>query len=198
MGYNGAGDDTVYEANTAVSVTGDALFVASYEETNNTINISVEEDVTIEIEGGKDVASYGDKVTVTAPLRRGTTIFNYWKKGNEIVSFDREYSFCAWGVCTLEAVYSDYVPLADSVRKIILGTIVNGDETTVVAEFIGFDDAVERGIAFGITGSPASYQSINRVVMNRKDLNHLSAIDDIGAGYVGYAIDKDGNVYYSK
>ncbi len=198
-GWTVAGDDTVYAANTAVSITGDALFVASYEEADNTIGISVEDDVIMVIEDGKEDASYGDKVTVTAPLRRNNTeLFNYWTKNGEIVSFDREYSFCAWEACELKAVYTDYVPLADTVRKIILGTITKDNETTVVAEFIGFDNAVERGIAFGVEGTPASVHSVNRAVMNRKDVNHLAAIDDIGAGYVGYAIDKDGNVYYSK
>ena len=150
------------------------------------------------IENGKEAAQFGDKITVTAPLRKDNTkLFNYWKKGDEIVSFDKTYEFCAWEDCTLTAIYSDYVPVAETVRKIILGSI--GD--TYVAEFIGFDgdDVLERGIAFGISGAKASVESINRVVMNLKELNHLAAIDDIDADdVVGYVIDKSGNVYYSK
>ncbi|MBQ2743420.1 MAG: hypothetical protein IJN97_07590 [Oscillospiraceae bacterium] len=194
-GWKYAVDGVTYGANEEVTVSGDALFVAEYDELNTSIDITVENG-TITVEDGKEKPLFGDKVTVTAPLRDGTKLFNYWMKGDEIVSFDREYSFCAWEACTLEAVYTDYVPLADSVRKIILGKA----GSTYVAEFIGFDgdDVLERGIAFATSGT-ASCVSINRAVMTRKDLNHLATFDDISAtSVVGYVIDKAGNVYYSK
>ncbi|MBR2180291.1 MAG: hypothetical protein IJ949_00210, partial [Oscillospiraceae bacterium] len=194
-GWKYATDGVTYGANEEVTVSGDALFVAEYDELNTSIDITVENG-TITVEDGKEKPLFGDKVTVTAPLRDGTKLFNYWMKGDEIVSFDREYSFCAWEACALEAVYTDYVPLADSVRKIILGKA----GSTYVAEFIGFDgdDVLERGIAFATSGT-ASCVSINRAVMTRKDLNHLAAFDDISAtSVVGYVIDKAGNVYYSK
>ncbi|MBQ2741873.1 MAG: hypothetical protein IJF32_03630 [Oscillospiraceae bacterium] len=199
-GWKYAADGVTYDAGEEVRVTGDALFVAEYDELNTSIDITVENG-TMTVEGGKEKPLFGDKVTVTAPARKeNTKLFNYWKKGDEIVSFDREYSFCAWEPCTLTAVYTDYVPLADTVRKIILGSVANGTETTYVAEFIGFDgdDVLERGIAFATEGN-ASYASINRAVMTKKDLNHLAAVNDIGAtSVVGYVIDKDGKVYYSK
>ncbi|MBE6965512.1 MAG: hypothetical protein E7441_05700 [Ruminococcaceae bacterium] len=195
-GWKYAADGVTYGANEEVTVTGDALFVADYDELNTSIDITATNG-TITVEGGKEKPLFGDKVTVTAPARKDNTkLFNYWKKGDEIVSFDREYSFCAWEACTLTAVYSDYVPLADTVRKIILGNAGN----TYVAEFIGFDgaDVLERGIAFATEGN-ASYASINRAVMTKKDLNHLAAVNDIEAtSVVGYVIDKEGNVYYSK
>jgi len=34
-------------------------------------------------------------------------------------------------------------------RKILLGTLPAGEDTAVMAEFIGFSDAVEKGIIFG-------------------------------------------------
>ena len=199
-GWKYAADGVTYGADEEVPISGDVLFVADYDELNTSIDITVENG-TITVEGGKEKPLFGDKVTVTAPSRKDNTkLFNYWKKGDEIVSFDREYSFCAWEPCTLTAVYTDYVPLAESVRKIILGSVANGTETTYVAEFIGFDgdDVLERGIAFAKDGD-ANFASINRAVMTKKDLNHLAAVNDIGAtSVVGYVIDKEGKVYYSK
>ncbi len=200
-GWKSAGDETVYAANAEVAVSENALFVAEYDELDTYFDITVVNGSKT-VEGGKEKPQFGDRVTVTAPLRKDNTkLFNYWKKGEEIVSFDKTYEFCAWEDATLTAVYSDYVPVADSVRKIILGSVTNGVKKTFVAEFIGFDsaDVLERGIAFATSGSEASFASINRVIMNSKELNHLSAIDDIDASdVVGYVIDKEGNVYYSK
>lgn len=199
IGWTLSGDENLYPGGASVEASGDMRFVASYEDSSDEITITTDSDVIIEIEGGKSKATYGDLVTLSAPARRDNTkLFNYWTKDGEIVSFDREYTFCAWEACVVRAVYSDYVPASDTVRKILIGSVKKDNETTVVAEFIGFENAVERGIAFGITGAPASVDSINRVVMNRKDANHIAAIDDIGEGYVGYAIMKDGKVYYSK
>ena len=200
-GWKSAGDETVYAANAEVAVSENALFVAEYDELDTYFDITVVNGSKT-VEGGKEKPQFGDRVTVTAPLRKDNTkLFNYWKKGEEIVSFDKTYEFCAWEDATLTAVYSDYVPVADSVRKIILGSVTNGVKKTFVAEFIGFDsaDVLERGIAFATSGNEASFASINRVIMNSKELNHLSAIDDIDASdVVGYVIDKEGNVYYSK
>lgn len=199
IGWSLSGDENLYAGGEKVEVSGDMRFVASYGDSSDAIEVTTDSDVSIEIEGGKSEAAYGDLVTLSAPARRDNTkLFNYWTKNGEIVSFDREYTFCAWGNCEVRAVYSDYAPASDTVRKILIGSVTKDSETTVVAEFIGFEDAVERGIAFGITGAPASVDSINRAVMNRKDANHIAAIDDIGEGYVGYAITKDGKVYYSK
>ncbi|MBE6911364.1 MAG: hypothetical protein E7473_02465 [Ruminococcaceae bacterium] len=195
-GWKLAGSEATYEGNCEVEISGEALFVADYEDLSDNIAVTVV--------GGEGTGSYsyGDTVTVTAPTRKdgsGTELFNYWEKTvngkAEIVSFEKEYAFSAWEPCTLTAVYTDYVPVADTVRKILLGSVTNGGETTVVAEFIGFDDAVERGIAFG---DNASFASLKRCVMNSKDLNHLAVINDEESRCVAYVITANGEVYYNK
>ncbi|MBQ4316373.1 MAG: hypothetical protein IJC42_03640, partial [Oscillospiraceae bacterium] len=67
----------------------------------------------------------------------------------EIISLDADYSFSAYTDCTIAAVCNGAVTLTTP-RKISLSTFSVGDKlTAVMAEFIGFDDAKEKGIMFG-------------------------------------------------
>ncbi len=186
-------DGETYTAEDEVKASGKLMrFVAAYpDEPTESYEITV-------VGGTIDNANptYGSLVTVTAPAREGGSghnYFNYWKKGNDIVSFDKTYSFYAWEDCTLTAVYEKYVPIADTARKILVGTRTVGSDTVAVAEFIGVESAVEKGILFG-----TSIDIVSHKVSMKTDGNTFSVIDDVDGDAIGYAILSDGNVIYSK
>lgn len=166
-------------------------FVAKYPNT-------ADETFTVTATNGtadKTTATYGEMVTVTAPLRKDNTLlFNYWTKDGEIVSFNQSYSFRVYKDTTVTAVYKEYKPLAESVRKIILGTRTVGTETAVIAEFINVTDVVEKGIMFGGTSLD---DATHKVAMKGTD-NFFSVIDDVTGDAKGYAILENGSVIYSK
>ncbi|MBE6912407.1 MAG: hypothetical protein E7473_07770 [Ruminococcaceae bacterium] len=183
-------DGETYTAADEVKASGRLMrFVAEYaEEPSETFEITV-------ANGTVDNAApvYGETVTATATLRDGTKLFNYWEKDGEIVSFDLSYSFKVWKDTTVTAVYKDYLPVADTVRKIILGTRPVGTETAVVAEFIGVSDVVEKGILFGTSLEDATHK-----VSMKTEGDTFSVIDDVTGDAIGYAILSNGNVIYSK
>ena len=138
--------------------------------------------------------AYGEKVSVNATEREngnGSKVFVYWKKDGEIVSFNKEYSFLASEDCELEACYESYKPMTEELRKII----INSDGNQLMAEFIGVDSAVEKGIIFGgLTFATATH----KIAMTQSG-NQLSAVDDVESDtYIGYAILSDGTVIYDK
>ena len=199
VGWKLVSTGEIYGAGESVPANGEMLFVAEY----NTLSANIS--VTVNGGSGTGTYTYGDTVTASAPSRKtvgSTEVFNYWTKTvgskTEIVSFKKDYTFSAWETCTLTAVYSDYVPVAEKVRKVLLSSVMIGGEETVVAEFIGFEDAVERGIAFGTGDAAPSYASLKRSVMNSKDLNQLAVINDEDYSYKAHVITSDGEVHYSK
>lgn len=172
--------------------TGDSMvFVAQFEESaEKNISIAVPNDAN----GGGSYA-YGETVTVSAASEREGKNFAYWKKGEEVVSFDASYTFNVWEDCELTAVYLAKVPQLGSLRKIIIS-----DD---IAEFIGLDNAVEKGIIFrDIDESPVTIGNATHKVAMAKDGNHLSFINDLDnsgeTNYIGYAILANGNVIYDK
>lgn len=120
---------------------GNGVFVAEY--------APLEKDIEITVNGEKESYAYGDTVTCEADAPEGK-VFMYWTKNDEIVSTESTYTFSAWKNATVTAVYGDEAPsLGKTMRKIVLDTLASGDYTAVMAEFIGFSDAVEKGIIFG-------------------------------------------------
>lgn len=183
----GDAEKTLYAEGASVEVSAGAMFVAAYNDLSESVNITVT--------GGtadKEICKYGDTVTVTAPERKngtGAEIFNYWKRDGEIVSFDREYSFTAYKNCRVEAVYSLACPsISEKIRKIILGSFSTGKENAVMAEFIGMDGAIEKGIMFGT----------NKTAMKTAGDMFTMTDDDETNDAVGYAIFSDGSIIYSK
>jgi len=132
---------------------------------------------------------YGEAVTVTALERSGEDVFNYWEKDGKAVSFDRSYTFKAWEDTELRAVYNAYKPsLAREFFRIIIKNFDIGDDSAVMAEFIGLEDAIEKGVMFGDT---------NRSAMTTDDTQY-SIIDDVDGEPCGYAIFSDGTIVYDK
>ncbi len=183
-------DGVTYKSADEVSASGKLMrFVAAYDEAyTESFDITA-----VNGTADKKSAAYGETVTVTATPRNGTQLFNYWERDGEIVSFDHTYSFKAWKNTTVTAVYKNYLPIADTVRKIILGTRTVGADTAVVAEFIGVENAVERGILFGTDIDNATHK-----VSMKTDSDTFSVINDVAGDAIGYAILSNGNVIYSK
>lgn len=162
---------------------GNNIYMAEYEtETTYTVTVNHEGE-PVETK----TPAYGGAVTVTAPARAsdGYNVFNYWEKDGEIVSFDREYTFYAFEDCTVNAVYNEYEPIEKTLGKIILTKI--GESSSYMAEFIGFDDAVEKGIAVG-DNKIAMTSAKTQFTINAEDATVVK----------GYVIDKDGKVYYGE
>ncbi|MBQ9985184.1 MAG: InlB B-repeat-containing protein [Oscillospiraceae bacterium] len=186
-------DGKTYVSSDEVAASGKLMrFVAAYPETPT-------ETYDITVVGGtadKESATYGETVTVSTTIREnqnGAKLFNYWMRDGEIVSFDLSYSFKVWKDTEVTAVYKDYVPAAEAVRKIILGTRTVGTDTAIVAEFIGVDNAVEKGILFGTDLDNATH----KVAMSENG-DAFTVIDDVTGDGIGYAILANGKVIYSK
>ena len=111
-------------------------------------------------------------------------------RDGKVVSFDREYTFKAWENTTLTAVYKEFKPnLTKEFRKIILDSfVIDGENGALMAEFIGFSDAVEKGIMFGET---------SRSAMTTDDTQY-TIVNDTGKEAIGYAILPDGTLITDK
>ncbi len=155
---------------------GNGVFVAQYDD--------LKSDIPVTVDGKTDYYAYGDTVNCVASAPEGKK-FMYWVKDNEIVSVSPTYSFSAWKKSTVEAVYGDEdLSFSKSMRKIVLGTFASGDYNAVMAEFIGFSDALEKGIMFGNRKIPMKSNKTQFTLTN--DLEDVSEIK-------GYAIVKVGN-----
>jgi len=155
------------------------VYVAQYELEVPEKNIAI----TVNNGTGTGTYAYGDTVSCTA---NGSGTFKCWTKSGingetEIVSCDETYIFKAWEECTVEAVYEDY-NYKGNTAKIIIDSFTAGAETGVMAEFIGFDNAVEKGIMF-----TDSNKNVTRIAMTTKD-NQFTVIADKNGTYNGYAI----------
>ena len=194
LGWKMPGDEKTYLAEEVAELkaTGDKMvFVAQFAPAEEKAYIIVT------VNGAAQPAKYyGQPVSVTADATLDTKTFAYWKKGDEVVSFDKTYTFKAWESCTLTAVYLDTVSDVGALRKII----IKGN----VAEFIGLDTGVEeKGIIFRDTDStPVTLGNATHKIVMAGDGNHLSFNNDLeGWGrrnYTGYAILSNGNVIYDK
>lgn len=148
---------------------------------------------TITVDGKDGTYNYGDPVQCVATSEKsGQKFFGWTKQGEDdanpvLVSADTEYTFYAWEDCEVKAVYKDEEPVfAGEKRKIFLDTITLGSDTAVMAEFIGFDDAVERGIILGTK----SY------AMTRKAATQFTIVNNGKAENIsGYAILADGTKF---
>ena len=194
-GWTLSGTNEVYTKDKKPEAQGKTMiFVAEYPEKE-----TLEKDIDITVTGGEGGGKYhyGDSVTVSALAREGGSgynVFSHWEKDSEIVSFDAEYTFRAVKTCTVKAVYKEYPPIAETLRKIILSTVTTGSENAVVAEFIGCESAIEKGFIFKSDTVPAVESADYKVPMKTKD-NHFSIIDDSGKNMLAYAIFDDCVIY---
>ncbi|MBE6911019.1 MAG: hypothetical protein E7473_00665 [Ruminococcaceae bacterium] len=178
-GYNEAtgwalyGTNEVIAAGDSVEVSGVKVYVAKFG-TPKTVKVN-----------GEDV-KYGDKVSFTAAPAVGE-IFKAWKKNGVIVSTAETYEFYAWKDCDVSAVYStDNYLFTGKVLKILVDTFSAGDKTAVMAEFIGFEGAVEKGIMLG-----------NKRYAMTTGASQFTIVNDVEETEIkGYAIFKDGTIVY--
>jgi len=172
---NADGTYTEYEAGADVSGrSGTLTFMAKYND--------LEANIKIINNGKEEHFKYGDTVTCTS----SDEDFSYWTKTvgdtTEIVSTKSTYTFNAYEACTVTAVCEGAVNLGKTMRKIILSTFAAGEETAVMAEFVGFEDALEKGIMFG-----------NQKISMNTDKSQFTVVDDstTATAVTGYAIVKD-------
>ncbi len=185
--YTAEDDEVALSAGAeVVDLTDDTFFVADY---------NGKKTVTVTIDGKEYDFTYGEDVKLGdyASVREnksGENVFNYWKKGDEIISFKPNYTFKAYEDCTLTSTYAKYEPLNKTVRRILLST----DATTGItfAEFIGLDNAIEKGILFG-----TDYVNAETKAVMQTDANIFSVVNETGKTAVGYAILSDGKIVYS-
>lgn len=124
--------------------------------------------------------NYGDKVTLNcnddAYYKEGK-YFKGWKKDNVIVSTSESYSFLAYKDTTVTAEWADKpFNFSGSGRKIILDAF----DSALMAEFIGFENVLEKGIMLDDT----------KLAM-KTDSNQFVIIPDKPGTYKGYAIIED-------
>ncbi|MBE6912932.1 MAG: hypothetical protein E7473_10445 [Ruminococcaceae bacterium] len=179
-GYNAAtgwalyGSDEVIAVGADVEVSGMKVYVAKF---GNPKTVQV---------NGKDVA-YGEKVSFTAAPPKNE-VFKAWKKDGVIVSTSETYEFYAWkDSTTVEAVYvTEDFTFTGKAMKILLDSFSAGDKTALMAEFIGFEDAVEKGIMLGTKRFAMTTNASQFTIVN----------DTTETEVTGYAIFKDGTIVY--
>ncbi len=149
------------------------IYVAEYEGKTQPDN------VTVTVDGKANTVPYGTEIVCTADSTKEN--FKCWTKSDingetEIVSVNETYKFNAWEDCEVTAIYEDHIYKGDKF-KIIIDTFTVGEETGVMAEFIGLDNAVEKGIMFGT----------KKIAMTRPG-NQFTVTADKDGTFKGYAI----------
>ena len=162
---------------------GKATGWTQYGETNIYVaeygNKTQPDNVTVTVDGKAQTVPYGTKITCTADNSKEN--FKCWIKSDingkpEIASAEKSYSFNAWETCTVTAIYGEHI-YTGAKMKILIDTLSVGSETAVMAEFIGFDKAVEKGIMYNGT----------KIAMTKPG-NQFTIMADEGGTFVGYAI----------
>lgn len=154
-----------------IELAGTMIFVAKYGEL---LSVTV---------NGKSY-TYGDAVELIAEDKYGL-VFKGWKKNGEIVSVNKNYTFRAYENCDVEAIYADKSPnFSGKFIKIFMNTFTAGDNTAIMAEFIGITGAVEKGII----------ANGNKIPM-KGDGSQFTVTADIDGTYEGYAIIKEDDSY---
>ncbi len=147
----------------------------------------------ITVNGKADTYTYGTRIicpTVEEP--EGKYFWGWTKKvGNaaaELVSTEMNYTFYAWEGCVVEPMFGDSELVCGDIiaRKILISKLdIDSNESVIKAEFIGFDDAVERGITLD-----------KDYAMTRDDAKQFAIINNVNATEISaYAILSDGTKY---
>ncbi|MBE6966418.1 MAG: hypothetical protein E7441_10365 [Ruminococcaceae bacterium] len=149
----------------------------------------------ITVNGVEKSYDYGTKITCPTVEAPEGKYFLGWKKTvggketAELVSTEMNYTFYAWEDCVVTPAFGDAEATFTGIaRKILISSfaIENGD-SVVMAEFIGFDNAVERGITLD-----------KDYAMSNKNANQFTIINDVDvatANISAYAILADGTKF---
>ncbi len=189
--YTGEEDETALSEGTVVeNLTDDTFFVADYEG-QKTVIVTIDEK-TVPVEYGTEI-NLGDYASIREG-GSGYEVFNYWKKGDEIISFKPDYSFKAYEDCILTSTYAKYEPLNKTVRRILLSA--DSETGITFAEFIGLGDAIEKGILF-CDETATTYVDAKAKAVMQTDGNIFSVVNETEKTAIGYAILADGKIVYS-
>ncbi len=141
--------------------------------------------------GGTPVATgaYGEKATVT-----GSESFSYWKLGDNIVSYNKAYSFYIWGNVTLEEVTGEEASAAPTIA-------INKQGENY---FISYNTPtgytlLEAGIVFGQSGSTPKIDSFySKAVSELNNGQFTSKSGDgsetVARGYIVFRDNSDSSV----
>lgn len=162
--------------------------------TSNVQSVAIYDDpaanisITVENGSGSGNYAYNDKVTVTASDGN----FSYWKRGEQIVSFDSTYSFYAWDSATLTAVFGEDVSDVDP--SVILDDSVRTENGrfAYMSELVGFDGktVIEHGIIFGSEGLDIDHCQYKAVAKGTS--GQFSSYTESSLKARAYAIYRDG------
>ncbi len=148
----------------------------------------------ITVNGKSDLYKYGAKIVCpTVEVPENKYFWGWTKKvGNaaaELVSTETNYTFYAWEDCVVEPMFGDSELVRGDIiaRKILISKLdIGNNESVIKAEFIGFGDAVERGITLGTKD----------YAMTRDDATQFAIINNVNATEISaYAILSDGTKY---
>ena len=173
-------------------------YATDWKDNGNGIKEAVYDESKIEkyeitVNGKADTYTYGTEIkcpTVTAPENQ---YFWGWTKkvGNgaaELVSTDMNYTFYAWENCEVVPKFCDSELVRGDIiaRKILISSLdIGNGESVIKAEFIGFDNAVERGITLD-----------KDYAMTRNDAKQFAIINDVQEESISaYAILADGTKF---
>lgn len=173
-------------------------YATGWKDNGNGIMEAVYEDgvqkYDITVNGVPSSYEYGKEIKCPTVTASENQFFWGWTKkvGNaeaELVSTDMNYTFYAWENCVVEPLFGDSELVRGDIiaRKILISSLdIDNGESVIKAEFIGFDDAVERGI----TLDSKDY------AMTRDDAKQFAIINNVGATEIfAYAILNDGTKY---
>ena len=188
--YTGEENEKALDAGIAVeNLTDDTFFVADYND-KKTVTVTID-GTPVQVPYGEDV-KLGDYASIREN-KSGENVFNYWKKGEEIISFKPDYTFKAYEDCALTSTYAKYEPINKTVRRILISA--DAETGITFAEFIGLDSAIEKGILFGDAG--ATYTNANAKAVMQTDGKVFSVVNETGKTAIGYAILEGGSIVYS-
>lgn len=148
----------------------------------------------ITVNGKSDLYKYGAEIVCpTVEVPENKYFWGWTKKvGNaaaELVSTETNYTFYAWEDCVVEPMFGDSELVRGDIiaRKILISKLdIGNNESVIKAEFIGFGDAVERGITLGSKD----------YAMTRDDATQFAIINDVNATEISaYAILEGGTKY---
>ena len=161
--------------------------VALFTDMPNTYTVSVDDGTYSTSYSGK---KYGDKITVTA---KGSDTFSCWMMGDDIVSYDKSFTFSVYGNMKLTAVYGAALTAA----PVAAFEEVGGSYFLIYSVPAGYEK-IEAGILFSEGGTPTVGSAYSKAI-ERTGSGQFTAQPNGGEGDVvarGYVMfrDRDNNI----
>lgn len=169
------GTSTKINGGDPVTLSGNMIFFAQYD-------TATPDTFAITVNGKSENYNYGQLVECKADATDtdGNIFYGWTKTVNggdaQLVSADPIYTFHAWENCTVTPVYKKTTGIIfdGAKQKILLGTFDLGGEQAVMAEYIGFEDADEKGIILGTQEIAMTSDNNQFTVVNNDEATSIS------------------------